>query len=64
MLPYINGFEILKLLDIKLDIKTPIIISSAKSDDSDIISAIELGADDYLTKPFSPKILSAKLKLL
>ncbi|MGD1817559.1 MAG: response regulator transcription factor [Pleomorphochaeta sp.] len=62
MLPYINGFEILKIARYKLDIKTPIIISSAKSDDSDIISAIELGADDYLTKPFSPKILSAKVK--
>lgn len=62
MLPIINGFEILKIARYKMDIKTPIIIASAKSDDSDIISAIELGADDYLTKPFSPKILSAKVK--
>ncbi len=62
MLPLVNGFEILKIARYKMDIKTPIIISSAKSDDSDIISALELGADDYLTKPFSPKILSAKVK--
>lgn len=62
MLPIINGFEILKTARYKMDIKTPIIIASAKSDDSDIISAIELGADDYLRKPFSPKILSAKVK--
>lgn len=62
MLPLVNGFEILKIARYKLEIKTPIIITSAKSDDSDIISAIELGADDYLTKPFSPKVLSAKVK--
>ncbi len=62
MLPLINGFEILKIARYKMDIKTPIIIASAKSDDSDIISAIELGADDYLRKPFSPKVLSAKVK--
>lgn len=62
MLPLVNGFDILKIARYKMDIKTPIIISSAKSDDSDIISALELGADDYLTKPFSPKILSAKVK--
>ncbi|MGD1821258.1 MAG: response regulator transcription factor [Pleomorphochaeta sp.] len=62
MLPLVNGLEILKIARYKMDIKTPIIIASAKSDDSDIISAIELGADDYLTKPFSPKVLSAKVK--
>ncbi|MCY1151589.1 MAG: response regulator transcription factor [Sphaerochaetaceae bacterium] len=62
MLPLVNGFEILKITRYKLEIKTPIIIASAKNDDSDIISALELGADDYLTKPFSPKVLSAKVK--
>ncbi|MBN1974640.1 MAG: response regulator [Sedimentisphaerales bacterium] len=63
MLPGINGLEICQKL--KNDNKTqniPIILLIAKSEDEDIISGLELGADDYVTKPFSPKILVAKVR--
>jgi len=62
MLPKVSGFEILRLLKSDLlyqDI--PVIIESAKSEDDDIIHGLELGADDYVTKPFSPKVLLARI---
>jgi two-component system alkaline phosphatase synthesis response regulator PhoP len=61
MLPGIDGLEICKLL--KADSKTkqvPIIIVTAKGEDSDIVTGLELGAEDYITKPFSPKVLIAR----
>ena len=52
MLPGVNGFDICKQVrDTK---NTPIIMVSAKKDDSDKIRRLGLGADDYMTKPFSP----------
>ncbi len=63
MLPGIGGLEVCKQL--KNDAKTmgtPIIILTAKGEESDIVTGLELGADDYVTKPFSPKVLIARVR--
>ncbi|MBI4398430.1 MAG: response regulator transcription factor [Candidatus Omnitrophica bacterium] len=63
MLPEINGIEITKIL--KQNEKTsqiPIIILTAKTQEADRIVGLELGADDYVTKPFSPRELVARVK--
>jgi len=60
MLPGIGGFEICKKLRSQLEI--PIIIVSAKKEDIDKIRGLGLGADDYMTKPFSPNELVARVK--
>lgn len=65
MLPGMDGLEICKLL--KGDGKTehiPIIMLTAKSEDVDIITGLEVGADDYVTKPFSPRVLIARVRAL
>ena len=60
MLPGMDGFEICKLIrDTK---NTPILIVSARKDDIDKIRGLGLGADDYITKPFSPSELVARVK--
>ena len=59
MLPRINGYEICRLIrEQKLD--TPIIMLTAKGEESDIVLGLTLGADDYVTKPFSIKELLAR----
>ena len=60
MLPGIDGFEICK--EIRNHKNTPIIMVSAKKDDIDKIRGLGLGADDYMTKPFSPSELVARVK--
>jgi two-component system alkaline phosphatase synthesis response regulator PhoP len=63
MLPGIDGLEVCKIL--KNDPKTehiPIIILSAKGEEADIVTGLELGADDYVTKPFSGKVLVARVR--
>lgn len=60
MLPEIDGFEICRILRKKIDV--PIIIVSAKKEDIDKIRGLGLGADDYMTKPFSPAELVARIK--
>lgn len=62
MMPLLNGFDLCKAVrDIS---NIPIIILTARSDDDDEVLGYDLGADDYITKPFSPKILVAKVKAL
>lgn len=62
MMPLLNGFDLCKSIrDIS---NVPIIILTARSDDDDEVLGYDLGADDYITKPFSPKILVAKVKAL
>jgi len=61
MLPKINGYEICRLLRGK-DITVPIIMLTAKGQESDIILGLNLGADDYVTKPFSIKELLARVE--
>ena len=59
MLPKINGYEICRLLR-KEKLEMPIIMLTAKGEESDIILGLNLGADDYVTKPFSIKELLAR----
>ncbi|MBI4604259.1 MAG: response regulator transcription factor [Planctomycetes bacterium] len=61
MLPRINGFEICEILR-KRKIDTPVIFLSAKSQEADKIRGLELGGDDYMTKPFSVRELLARVK--
>ncbi len=63
MLPKINGFEILKIMRTE-KIKTPVMMLTAKDDISDKVTGLDLGADDYLTKPFSTEELLARLRAL
>ena len=60
MLPNVDGFEICRM--VRAEKNTPIIMVSAKKDDIDKIRGLGLGADDYMTKPFSPSELVARVK--
>jgi len=60
MLPNKSGYDIIK--DIRKQAEIPVIVVSAKSDDIDKIRGLDYGADDYLTKPFSPSELVARVK--
>ena len=60
MLPGVDGFEICR--EVRQKKNTPIIMVSAKKDDIDKIRGLGLGADDYMTKPFSPSELVARVK--
>jgi two-component system, OmpR family, alkaline phosphatase synthesis response regulator PhoP len=63
MLPGIDGLEVCRHL--KRDAKTdriPIIMLTAKGEEVDIVAGLEVGADDYVTKPFSPKVLGARVR--
>ena len=60
MLPGVDGFEICK--QVRKEKNTPILMVSAKKDDIDKIRGLGLGADDYITKPFSPSELVARVK--
>ena len=60
MLPEVDGFEICRV--VREEKNTPIIMVSAKKDDIDKIRGLGLGADDYMTKPFSPSELVARVK--
>jgi len=63
MLPEIDGLEVCKL--IKSDAETaaiPVVMLTAKGAESDIVVGLEMGADDYITKPFSPRVLLARVK--
>jgi DNA-binding response OmpR family regulator len=62
MLPGLDGWEVCKRVRAKSDI--PIIMLTARSDDIDRIVGLELGADDYLTKPFNPRELVARIRAI
>jgi DNA-binding response OmpR family regulator len=61
MLPKIDGFEVCRELR-RLRIRTPIILLTAKVQEAEKVMGLELGADDYVTKPFSPRELRARIK--
>ena len=63
LLPGIDGIEVCRR--IKQDERfqhTPVLMLTARTEDSDIVTGLEVGADDYITKPFSPKVLVARLR--
>lgn len=63
MLPGVDGLEVCRRL--RSDTKTrelPIIMLTAKGEESDIVAGLELGADDYIPKPFSPRVLLARIR--
>ena len=65
MIPEIDGLELCRLL--KADPQTariPIIMLTAKGEESDVLVGLQMGADDYMTKPFSPKVLLARIKAI
>jgi len=62
MLPGIDGFEILRRLRTKS--KVPVIMLTARGEDVDRIIGLELGADDYLPKPFNPRELAARIRAI
>ena len=62
MLPEIDGFEVCRRIRKKLE--TPIIMLTARTDDIDKVLGLELGADDYLTKPFNSRELVARIKAI
>ena len=62
MLPGIDGFELCRSLRRASDV--PIVMVTARADTHDVVAGLEAGADDYLTKPFAPKELSARIRAL
>lgn len=63
MLPGVDGLEVCRLL--RRDPRTkeiPIVMLTARGEETDIVKGLELGADDYVTKPFSPKVLVARIR--
>ncbi|MCT4622333.1 MAG: response regulator transcription factor [Schleiferiaceae bacterium] len=63
MLPHKNGLEVCRELRMK-DINTPILMLTSKSEEIDKVVGLEMGADDYLTKPFSVRELVARIKAI
>lgn len=63
MLPYVDGLDVCKALR-QEKVNTPILILTAKDDELDKILGLELGADDYITKPFSPREIVARVKAI
>ena len=65
MLPAVDGLEVCRRL--KADAKTrdvPIVMLTAKGEDTDVVAGLEKGADDYIAKPFSPRVLGARVRAL
>lgn len=64
MMPYANGMEIINHVRQTKELKTPIIVLSKVGLENTVLEAFRLGADDYITKPFSPSELSVRVKRL
>ncbi len=63
MLPGMDGFEVTRYLRSSEETRNmPIVMLTAKGEESDIITGLELGANDYMSKPFSPKILKTRIR--
>lgn len=62
MMPFASGLEIIEIVKKKKGKKIPVIILSAMGQENVVLEAFQLGADDYITKPFSPNELSMRVK--
>src|SRR6476659_8644472 len=62
MLPKMNGFDVLRSL--RASSKLPVLMLTARGDDMERIVGLEIGADDYLAKPFNPRELAARLRAI
>ncbi len=63
MLPGIGGLDICRILKNNISTESvPIIMLTARGEEADIVTGLEMGADDYITKPFSPRVLTARVK--
>lgn len=65
MLPELDGLEVCKRLKADEDFKAiPVMMMTAKGEEADVVTGLEMGADDYLTKPFSPRVLVARVRAI
>ena len=65
MLPGINGLDLCRIFKQNERTKAiPVIMLTAKSEDADIVAGLEMGAEDYITKPFSPRVLVARVRTI
>jgi two-component system phosphate regulon response regulator PhoB len=65
MLPGMDGLEVCRTLSAQNDTRhMPIIMVTAKGEEADVITGLQMGADDYITKPFSPRVLLARIKVV
>ena len=62
MMPYFNGYEVLQFIHESVESYLPVIMLTAKADEEDKILGLNLGADDYITKPFSNRELEARVR--
>jgi DNA-binding response OmpR family regulator len=63
MLPAVDGLAVCKTLKGNAETRNiPIVMLTAKTEEADVVSGLELGADDYITKPFSPRVLLARIR--
>jgi two-component system, OmpR family, alkaline phosphatase synthesis response regulator PhoP len=63
MLPGIDGLEVLRTLKSNPQRKRlPVIMTTARGEESDVVAGLELGAEDYIVKPYSPKVLAARIR--
>jgi two-component system phosphate regulon response regulator PhoB len=63
MLPGMDGLEVLRALKVDPSRKRlPVIMTTAKGEESDVVAGLELGAEDYVVKPYSPKVLAARIR--
>ena len=62
MMPKINGWEVCK--EIRENSRVPVIMLTAKGEESDELMGFDIGADEYISKPFSPKILVARVEAI
>jgi two-component system alkaline phosphatase synthesis response regulator PhoP len=63
MLPGMDGFEVARYLKKNPETRRiPIVMLTAKTEETDVLTGLEMGADDYVTKPFSPRVLAARVK--
>lgn len=65
MLPGMDGLEVCRTLSAQDDTRQiPIIMLTAKGEEADVVTGLQMGADDYITKPFSPRVLLARIKVV